>query len=882
MTTMARLWLRIVSVLVPGADREEWLEEWEAELAAGGPGMDPGNGPRSATDAWGALADAWTLRTEGWTMEGMLRDVRTALKGLARKPFFTALAGVTLALGIGANTAIFSVVDAVLINPLPYPHSDRLLSVNQTAPGLHLPVVPHSEAMYLHYLKGFKTLSSFAVFQQDNVNLEREGDPERVASAQVTQEFFDVMGVHPFLGRGFARGEDRKGAEPVAVLGYGLWQKSFGADRTVVGRTVRMDGVERLVVGVMPKGFAFPAKTELWIPLPIDAQNPQVGSLSYIGIGRMAPGQTVQSVQREMQGLLYSFADAHPDDLSRAVMKQAGLAAHVEPLKDLYVSDIRQALWVLMGTVGFVLLIACANVANLFLVRAEARQREQALRTALGATRRDMVRYYLTESVTLALGGGVLGLALAWAGVRGLLAMAPVALPRAGEVGIDGSVLVFTAAISVLSGLLFGLFPVFGYARRDLSGALKEGGRASTSGRERHRARSTLVVVQVGLALVLLVGSGLMVRSFVAMRDVDLGFATRDRLSFHVSLPSAEYPDAASVGAFERGLLQRLRAIPGVEAAAMTTALPLEEYKSATPMEPADHPVAQGKLGPLVNVRQVSPEYFKTMGITLLEGRGLTADDEAPGVRSVVISEKAARTFWPNDASVVGRYVEEQGSKETFEVVGVARDIRFEKIAEEPGALLYYPVAPTGDSVPQPARSLSVVLKVGAAPLGFVSAAREALRAVDPRLPMVEPRTMAGIVRDAMASTSFTALLLGIAAGIALLLGTVGIYGVISYMVSRRTQEIGVRMALGAPRGSVLRHVVRQGMVLVGVGLGVGLVGAWGVSRVLSSLLYGVSATDPATYALTAAVLALVALTASWIPARRAARVDPVEALRSE
>ena len=870
----ARLWVRIVSVLVPGPDREEWIEEWDGELVA-----------RSGTlnDAWGALPDAWTLRTQGWTMDRMLRDVRSAVKGLARKPFFTALAGITLAIGIGANTAIFSVVDAVLINPLPYPHSGDLLSVNQTAPGLNLPVVPHSEAMYLHYLKGFKTLSSFAVFDQESVNLERDGDPERVAAGRVTQEFFDVMGVHPMLGRDFVVGEDRKGAEAVAILGYGLWQRSFGGDRGVIGRTVDMDGVQRRVVGVMPEGFSFPEKAELWIPMAIDEANPTVGSLSFPGIGRLAPGQTEQAVQAEMQGLLYSFADAHPDDLSRDVMKQAGLAADVKPLKDLYVDDVAQTLWVLLGTVGFVLLIACANVANLFLVRAEERQREQALRTALGATRGDIVRRYLTESVTLALGGGVLGLVLAWGGVRGLLALAPVAMPRAGEIGIDGSVLAFTALVSVLSGLLFGLFPVFGYARRDLSGTLKEGGRASTGGRERHRARNTLVVAQVALALILLVGSGLMARSFVAMRRLDLGFATANRLAFHLSLPSAEYPDAGAVERFERGLLERLNAIPGVESAAMATALPLEDHKNASPMEAEDHPLPEGQLGHLVNLRQVSPGYFRTMGITLVEGRALNADDEAPGVRSVVVSEKTARTLWPNDASVVGRYIREQGdTAHAFEVVGVTRDVRFEKVAADPEPVLYYPIAPADEGGPQPARSLSVVLKVGVDPMSFVSAAREALREVDPRLPMVEPRTVETIAREAMAATSFTVVLLGIAAGIALLLGTVGIYGVVSYMVSRRTQEIGVRMALGAPGAVVLRQVVGQGMTLTGLGLAVGLLGAWGVSRVLASLLYGVRATDPATYVVTACGLGVVALLASWIPARRAARVDPVEALRSE
>ncbi len=870
-----RLWLRLVGMLVPGARRAEWMEEWEGELASRPPSM---------MDAWGALPDAWTLRREGWTMDRMLHDVRAAWKGLARRPFFTALAAVTLAVGIGANTAIFSVVDAVLINPLPYPHSDRLVSANLTAPGMQISVVGLSEAMYLRYLKESKTLSAFAVYKQGPMNLERTGNPERVAAAEVTREFFDVMGVHPFLGRGFAVGEDRKGAEPVAVLGYGLWQTAFGGDPSVVGRTVDLNGVQRLVVGVMPRGFSYPRRTSLWLPLPVDAQDPPVSSLSYLGIGRMAPGETAQAVQAEMQGMLHSFAQRLSDDFGPGVMKRSGLAAYVRPLRDVEVSNVRQTLWVLMGTVGFVLLIACANVANLFLVRAEARQRERALRTALGATRGDMVRLYLTESVMLALGGGVLGLGLAWVGVRGLVTMVPVTLPRAGEIGIDGSVLGFTAAISVLSGFLFGLFPAFGHGRRDLSGALKEGGRTTTGERKQHRARSALVVVQVAIALILLVGAGLMARSFVAMSHVDLGFATRGRLVFHVSLPSADYPDAARVGLFERNLLQHLEATPGVESAAIAGRLPLESQgENASPVEPVDHPLAEGKPVPMVNLQRVSPGYFQAMGITLLQGRGLTADDEAPGVHKVVIDEKLAHMFWPDAASVLGRRLRQHGATNpALEVVGVARDVHFYSVTENPGPRLYYPVPTTSEFSGQPARALSVVMKVGAAPMSFVSAAREALSAVDPHLPMVRPETMDRIVQDAMAPTSFTVILLGIAAAIALLLGTVGIYGVISYMVSRRTQEIGVRMALGAPRASVLRQVVGQGMALTALGLAVGLLGAWGLSRVLASMLYGVSATDPVTYVLTACFLALVALLASWVPATRAARVDPVEALRSD
>ncbi|MHB1193886.1 MAG: ABC transporter permease [Longimicrobiales bacterium] len=867
-----RLWVRLLSGLVPGPEREEWVEEWDGELAAHGGTM---------AQAWGALPDAWCLRTEGWTMEGMLRDVRAAGKALARKPFFTALAGVTLAVGIGANTAIYSVVDGVLLDPLPYPESGALVSVNHTAPGLGVPLVPHSEGSYLHYLERFRTLSSFAVFDEDNVNILTAGMPEQVGGAVVSHAFFDVLGTAPLLGRGFAVGEDRVGAEPVAVLGYALWQQTFGSDRGVVGRSVEMDGVPRRVVGVMPEGFAFPTAAGVWVPMSIDAVDPDLGSFNVVGIGRLASGSTLTSANEEMQRLLLAFSDAHPDELSRDMLEQAGFRSDMKPLKELYVSDVRQVLWVLLGTVGFVLLIACANVANLFLVRAEGRQREQALRTALGATRSDMVRHYLAESLTLALGGGVLGLALAYVGVRGLLKLTPVAVPRSSEIGIDASVLLFTLAVSVGAGLIFGLFPIMGYRRPDLSGALKEGGRSSTGGKERHRARSVLVVAQVALALMLLVGSGLMARSFTAMRSVDPGFDVADRLAFRVSLPSAEYADAQATRLLHRTLQERLAAIPGVEKVALASALPLADTKNASPIESEDRPTAEGQIAPLMNIRQVSPGYFAAMGITLAEGRELTFDDGGDLTRAVVVSEAVARTYWPGQ-SALGRRIRGQGDTLAWEVVGVARDVRFERLDREPELLAYLPLIYGNPPRVIQTRQLAAVLHVSGDPLAFTAAAREALREVDPRLPMVDPTTMEKIARDAMSATSFTALLLGIAAGIALLLGTVGIYGVVSYVVSRRTQEIGVRMALGAPASQVLREVVAQGMALTGAGVAVGLLGAWGVSRVLATLLYGVSATDPATYAATAVALTGVAALASWLPARRAARVDPVIALRAE
>jgi len=871
---LERFWIRLASILVPGDERSDWVEEWSGELAACGWRWEY---------ASGILLDAWYLRKDGWTMGRMTQDVRHAVKGLARKPFFTVLAGLTLAIGIGANTAIFSVVDSVLLNPLPYPEGDRILSVNHTAPGLNLPVIPYSEAMYLLYAEQGRTFERLAVYNRDNVNLMLGGEPERVPNARVTEGFFEVLGVRPALGRAFQPGEDRVGAEPLAVLGHGLWQRSFGGDPGVIGRVVEMDGVRRRIIGVMPAGFEFPEDTEMWTPVDIDQAEPDAGSFSLPGIARMANGETVESVNREMDQLLLRFSDANADELPREVLAQAAMRADAKPLKDLFVEDLAQALWVVLGTVGFVLLIACANVANLFLVRAESRQREQAVRTALGATRSDMVRYYLTESVTLGVGAGLVGLGIAALGVPALLGIAPSDMPRASEVGIDGSVLAFTAVISILSGLLFGLFPVIGYARRDLSGVLKEGGRASTSGPRRHRTRGALVVTQVALALVLLVGSGLMARSFAAMRSIDPGFDSENRLVFRVSLPSAEYPDAETSRVFHRALDERLRAIPGVSAAALASSLPLSGTKNATSLQPSDRPTEEGQIGPVVDMQFVGPGYFEAMGIELLEGRALGPDDAADQVRSVVVSESLARTFWPREASVLGRSIEGQGDGPgMWEVVGIARDVHFETLGEPTEVHAYFPLVFGTAEEPIVDRALSVVMHVGDDPLAYVSAAREALRAVDPRLPMVEPRTMASLVRDASASTSFTMVLLGIAAGIALLLGAVGIYGVISYVVSRRTQEIGVRMALGAPAGSVVRGVVRQGMALAGAGVGVGLVGAWAGSRLLASLLYGVSAHDPLTYAATATALMGVALVASWLPARRASRIDPVEALRAD
>ena len=869
----ARAWVLLVAPFVPADVRDDWVEEWLAELKVSRTPM---------RHAWGALADAWYLRTEGWTVDSMWRDVRTAVRGLVRRPAFTLIGGFTLAVGIGANTAIFTVVDGVLINPLPFPEPEALVSYNYDAPGLgvNVPLIPHSEGMYFHYRDNARAIESSAVFSDDNVNLVTEGDPQRLAAMQVTSDYFTVVGIQPFLGRGFVEGEDLPGAEPVAVLSYALWEQSFGADRDVLGRVYEMDGVSRRIVGVMPERAAV-TDEELWIPLTVDPAEADQGSLAFIGVARLAPGETVESADAEMEQLLLRYAEEFPDGLSAAILEQSGLTANVTPLKEVFVQDMRTALWVLLGTVGFVLLIACANVANLFLVRAEGRQRERAVRTAMGAGRLDIARQHLSEAMILSLGAGAVGLGLASGGVRALLALAPADLPQVLDIGIDGSVLLFTLAVAVVAGVLFGTFPAVGYGRSEISRSLRDGGRGSTDGRERHRMRSGLVVAQVALALVLLVGSGLMFRSFQALQSVDLGFESEGLLTFRYGLPRAEYSDPAGVLAFHRQLTDELAAVPGVTAVGMNTGLPLTGAKSATPMEPTDQPFPEGELGPLVERVQVSPGYFDAMSIDLLEGRALEWSDQADEYRGVVISRTLADAFWPG-RSAVGQRIGSQGGEFDWEVVGVAADVRFDGVNEEPLPMAYYPLVMGSPEDLAPARGVDVVLRVGGDPLSAIPAARDALIRADGRLPMILPRTVDSVVSESLAATSFTVVLLGIAAAIALLLGTVGLYGVISYIVSRRTPEIGVRMALGAPAARVQREVVGEGMRLAVVGIAVGLGGAWATSRLLASLLYGVSATDPFTFGGTAVLLGTVALLATWIPARRASRVDPVAALKAE
>lgn len=878
--------LRRVLVLgswwVPRSRRQAWRREWEAELFYAASNDEDARPSRRLLRRalWSHLAALWIFQEE-LTMTRLLADIRLAIRSLRCSPTFTIVTLFTLALGIGANTAIFSVVNSVLLKPLNYPDSERVLSINFTAPELGFPIIPFSEDFYVLMRDQQKTLDALAMYNQDNVNLVGEGDPIRVVGANVTPSMFDVLRVPAALGRTLTAADAEPGAEPVAVVAHELWQERFGGDANVLQRTEDMDGVMRRVVGVMPPGFSFPGTdTRIWKPYSLDEANPAVGAFSNPGLGRMAAGMTVDVVTDDVDAMLARLFEDN-DNYPAALIEQAQFAPLISELKETVVGDVRQALLVVLGTVGLVLLIACANVANLFLVRAETRQREVTLRAALGAGRGDLARFFLAESLILALSGGALGVALAAIGVRTFTSMAPVAIPRISEIGIDARVLGFTLLISLATGVLFGIFPMLRRQVRDLASSLREGGRSITTAQGPLSARNVLVVAQVALALVLLVGSGLMMRSFQALRMVDPGFVAEGVLAVQIALPGSEYPDAEQRLGFWTAARDRAAALPGVTSVGVINNVPMGWGRSAGSFDIEDFPTDDTSLPPLAEKKRVLAGFFETMGIPLVEGRYMTDADGAGRFRGVVVSENLARHWWP-DESAVGKRIREGEDEEWFEIVGVVGDVHGTSLEEPAEETIYYPAIAGPEESPVVSANMTLVLRTDGPPTTLVGPVRNVIREIDPRMPIARSETLAGLLGDSMARTSFTLVMLGIASSAALLLGAIGIYGVISYVVTQRTQEIGVRIALGASSGSVQSMVVRRAMILAAIGIAVGVVGALAASSALSSLLYEINALDPGTYVTVAAALAATALLASWLPALRASSVDPVVALRSD
>ena len=810
------------------------------------------------------------------------RQLRLAMRKLVRAPLFTGIAVLTLAVGIGANTAIFSVVNAILLEPLPYPESERLVWINFAAPGIGYAEMPFSDGAYLHLRDGQQAFEDIAMYQGEEVNLAGEGAPERVVGGRVTPSFFRVLRVQPTLGRTFTEEEARPGAESVVVLSQELWTRRYGGDPSVVGTTVMMDGEARRIVGIAPANLALPnPETRVWRPFVIDESAVNPGAFCCPGIGRLGEGVSLVAAKADLDRLIQQFSDAFPEELPRAILEQAQFSGVVRPLKERLVREVSQTLWLVLGTVGIVLLIACANVANLFMVRAEGRQRELAVRSAMGASRGQLAGVFLSESLLLGLAGGALGLLIAALGVRALLALAPETLPRMQEIGVTAEVLVFTLAISLLAGLFFGSFPAVRYRPGDLSLALKEGGRSTTIGRARHRARNILVVAQIALALVLLVGSGLLIRSFQHLRNVDPGFEPEGVLTVRIALPRADYSEAARVVSFWRQLRERTAGLPGVLSVGSVNHLPLGTTRSNGSIGIEDHPTADDEIPPLAEQKLTGPGYFETMGIPVLEGRSFEPGDGADGFRAAVVNRSFARHWWP-EGSALGRRVRLSEEEDWYEIVGVVGDVRFESLEKPPGDAVYFPLTVGSRESPNVSRSQALVIKTAGDPRRLLEAVRSQVWALDGNLPIAGQRTMSAVVANAMSRTSFTLVMLGIAAAVALLLGTVGIYGVISYMVSQRTKEIGIRIALGAPPASVRRLVLRQGLTLIVLGVIIGLVGALALSGTVRSLLYGVSAIDPLTYVVVPVVLVAVALLATHLPARRASATDPLEALRHE
>ncbi|MGH9333089.1 MAG: ABC transporter permease, partial [Vicinamibacteria bacterium] len=714
-------------------------------------------------------------------------------------------------------------------------------------------------------------------------------EPERVEAMYVTDGTLSLLRVKPKLGRIFSPEDDTPGSPLTVILSESYWKRRFGSEASVLGRTLTINGKSREIVGVLPKDLRFLRfEPELFIPFQFDRAEVFMGNFSYQGIARLKPGMGIAEANADVSRMIPMGAEKFPRGLSLQMMQEARFDANVVPLKEDVVGDVGKVLWVLLGTVSLVLLIACANVANLFLVRTEGRQQELALRTALGADRKRLSRELLVESSTLGILGGVVGLGLAYAGVRLLVAIGPESLPRLNEIGIDSTVLLFTFGISILAGVLFGLFPVFKYGRMSLTSALKEGGRGSSEGRERHRARSFLVVVQIALALVLLVGSGLMIRSFQALRNVQPGFTGPEEvLTVRLTIPTAEIEDPEQVARMHHQILQRLETIPGITSIGLSSSVTMDGWDSNDPIWVEDFPVPEGQLPPIRRYKWVSENYFETMGNPILFGRAITWQDIYDKAPVVVLSEALAREYWGDPAKAIGRRV-----RQSFEVPGPWREIvgvvgneHDNGVSEEATPIVYWPLLVSNFWEAELWAQRSMVYAIRTDRLGtpsFLDEVRAAVWSVNPNLPLANVRTMQEILDDSMARTSFTLVMLGIASGVALLLGAIGIYGVISYTVSQRTREIGVRMALGAARKDVSRLVLEEGALLILAGLALGLLAAFGLTRLMSALLFGVSPVDPLTYGSVALALAVVALLASYIPARRASGLDPTEALRWE
>ncbi len=816
----------------------------------------------------------------GHLVEVLVSDIRYGVRQLHRNRSFTAVAALTLALGIGGTTAIFSVVNGVLLQPLPYSHPGRLVEVGLDLPGINQFNWPLSPMEYFTFREQGRTFQDIGLYYTGfggnlySANVTGRGQPEHVPALGVTDGVLQILEVTPLLGRSFTRADDEPGSPDTLMITYGYWHTKFGGDRGVIGKTIDIDGKPSAIIGVLPQRFRFLDMTDLGILLPLRPKTQQ--GYNYFAVARLKPGMTLAEADADVARLLRVQVERFPE--AATFFKEAQIRPNLQPLKQYVIGDIGKVLWVLMGGISLVLLIACANVASLFLVRVEGRQQELAIRAALGGSPGRIAGGLLLESLMLAVIGGALGLLLAYGGLQVLIALAPSDLPRLDEVGIDGSVLLFTLGVTIVAGLLFGSMPALRYAGVGAGTGLRETGRSVSASRKRHRARNALVVVQVGLALVLLVSSGLMIRTFQALIHVQPGFtAPAEVETFHVHFPPEMMKTPERLVLLDQAIVDKIGAIPGVSSTDFSGAVPMDAGAESDPVLVKDH-MLQGQLPPARRSFWVSPSFFKTMGIPLLAGRDLNWSDILNKRPVALVSENLAREYWQNPSDALGKEI--GGSPKAWrQIVGVVGNVHDDGTSQEAPATVYWPITDAAVFLGSPAFALR---STRAETESLMNEVRRAVWSVDPDLPLYQVHALDYYYTKSMARTSFTLVMLALAGSMALLLGIVGLYGVIAYSVSQRTREIGIRMALGAQKRDVLRLVVKAGMGVTVIGVGVGIAGALALTRFLSSFLYGVKPTDPLTFVVVSSVLTGVALLACYVPARRATKADPIVALRYE
>ena len=828
----------------------------------------------------------------------ILQSFRYAFRSLRRTPGFTATATITLMIGIGASAANFAILSGVLLRKLPYGNPERLVAAWHDLPPLSLSRAQQTSATYFTYARFAHTIEAIGVYQQDALNLSAPGgaEPRRVAAAWVTASLIPLLQVPPLLGRGFTQAEDLPNGPAVAVIGEALWRNEFGRDPRIIGRTVELNGKTREIIGVMPRGFRFPdAATQVWLPLALDPAATNSGGFNYVGIARLKPGVSIETAERDFAAVLPRIVDVSaevaPGISMQMMLDQAKPRPFLIPLREDVVGSFARTLWIVAAAAGLVLLVACFNVANLILVRADGRQREIAVREALGAGRRRVVAHFLVESVTLAMLAGAGGLVLAWAAVRALVASGAGgadtgSIPRLAELRIDAGTVGFTLVIAAMVAMVCGVIPALRLGSGSLESALRQDGRGGTAGRTQHRVRGALVVGQIALALVVLAASGLLLRTYSRLNAVTLGFDPRNVITFWLSAPRARYPTSAAITRFHAQLTERVAALPGVRVVGLTSRLPLEqEGMNANPYYAEGDVSSTTKVPPLQIFTTVDDGYFRAMGIPLIAGRGFEPMSRQRADEAI-ISRRTAWQFYRDSTGkeAVGKRFRELPGTPWVTVVGVVGDVHDTSLSAPVSQTVYFPEVAKADSAidNKVNQTMALVVRSAGDPAAIVSAVQAVVRELDPSLPTFDVRPMTAVLTGSMARLALTIVVLGAAAVVTLLLGAVGLYGVMAYLVTLRTREVGVRIALGAAPRTVAVMFTRQGLSLTALGVAGGLAVFILISHFLRGLLFGVAPSDPVTLAGSSLLLLVIATVASWVPARRAARVDPARTLRSE